>query len=263
MLSECNKTDRNNIAPPFFPRQKHYLDTMNPDYDLHPLGDSALTLRWEQQIDPAIHQSVMSAYYGLRSPLCPYILDLIPAYASLTIVYDAARIRQNEHTPGLQWMTAYIRKKIKPQGAITFPPPRELQIPVCYDPLLGLDISEMAASRNAAISDIIAWHSQTIYTVYLTGFLPGFPYMGKVCAELETPRKQQPRLQVPAGSVGIAGAQTGIYPQASPGGWNIIGRTPLRMFDPANTDPCYCRPGDRVQFIPVTLDIFRQMQEEQ
>lgn len=236
---------------------------MNPDYVIHPLGDSAVILKWEQKINTAIHQEVMKTFHSLRSRPSPYILDLIPAYASLTIVYDAAQLRYDERIPGLQWMTAYIREKTKTQETITFPAPRELRIPVCYDPSLGPDITEMAASRNVAIADIIAWHSQTIYTVYLTGFLPGFPYMGEVCAALQTPRRQQPRLQVPAGSVGIAGVQTGIYPLASPGGWNIIGQTPLRIFDPANAEPCYCRPGDRVQFIPVTLEVFRQIQQEQ
>lgn len=236
---------------------------MNPDYVIHPLGDSAVILKWEQQIAMAIHQEVMKTYHCLHSASSTYILDLIPAYASLTIVYDAAQLRRYERTPGFQWMAAYIREKIKTQEAITFPAPRELQIPVCYDPSLGPDITEMAASRNVSIADIIAWHSQTIYTVYMTGFLPGFPYMGKVCTALETPRRQQPRLQVPAGSVGIAGAQTGIYTLPSPGGWNIIGQTPLRMFDAGNTDPCYCRPGDHVQFIPVTLEVFRQIQQEQ
>ncbi|WP_343744851.1 5-oxoprolinase subunit PxpB [Chitinophaga sp.] len=236
---------------------------MNPDYVIHPLGDSAVILKWQQQISMAIHQEVMKTYYSLRSGTSSYILDLIPAYASLTIVYDAAQLRRHERIPGLQWMTTYIRKQTTTQATVSFPAPRELHIPVCYDPSLGPDITEMAASRHVAIEDIITWHSQTIYTVYLTGFLPGFPYMGEVCPALATPRRQQPRLHVPAGSVGIAGVQTGIYPLDSPGGWNIIGQTPLRMFDAAKADPCHCRPGDRVQFIPVTLEVFRQIQQEQ
>lgn len=236
---------------------------MNAGYVIHPLGDSAVILKWEQVISLAIHQAVMKTYHCLRALSSPYVLDLIPAYASLTIVYDAAQIRNNERIPGLQWMTAYIEKSIKTQSPLPVAAPRELHIPVCYDPSLGPDITAMAASRNMAVDDIIALHSETIYTVYLTGFLPGFPYMGKVCPALETPRRQQPRLQVPAGSVGIAGAQTGIYPLASPGGWNIIGQTPLRMFDAANADPCYCHPGDRVKFVPITLETFRQIQQEQ
>nr|WP_295866649.1 5-oxoprolinase subunit PxpB [uncultured Chitinophaga sp.] len=236
---------------------------MKPGYVIHPLGDSAAILKWQQEISMAVHEEVMKVYHGLRTSSSTYILDLVPAYASLTIVYDAAQIRNKERVPGLQWLKAYVATKIKTQEATTMPAPRELRIPVCYDPSLGPDITAMAASRKVSIADIIAWHSETVYTVYLTGFLPGFPYMGKVCAALETPRRQQPRLQVPAGSVGIAGAQTGIYPLASPGGWNIIGQTPLRMFDAANADPCYCHPGDRVQFVPVTLEVFRQIQQEQ
>ncbi|WP_160717469.1 5-oxoprolinase subunit PxpB [Chitinophaga solisilvae] len=236
---------------------------MNPEYVINPLGDSAIIVTWEQRIDPAVHAEVMKTYYHLRSLTSPYITDLIPAYASLTIVFNTAQLRYSGHKPAMQWMMAWVREQVKHPENRDIPAPRELHIPACYDPSLAPDITEMAASRQVAINDIIAWHTQTVYTVYLTGFLPGFPYMGKVCAALETPRRKQPRLQVPAGSIGIAGAQTGIYPITSPGGWNIIGQTPLRMFSTTAEEPCYCRPGDKVRFIPVTLEVFRQIQQEQ
>jgi len=119
----------------------------------------------------------------------------------------------------------------------------------------------MAQQKGISETDLITLHTAQTYTVYMLGFLPGFPYMGKVDDQLASPRLKQPRTQVAAGSVGIAGEQTGIYPLSSPGGWNIIGQTPIRLFDPAAKDPCYCRPGDQVQFVPVTLETFYQMQQ--
>jgi inhibitor of KinA len=117
----------------------------------------------------------------------------------------------------------------------------------------------MSTQKGITIEEIITLHTAQIYTVYMLGFLPGFPYMGKVDDRLATPRQKKPRLEIAAGSVGIAGAQTGIYPLSSPGGWNIIGQTPIRMFDPTAINPCYCNPGDQVRFIPISLREFHKM----
>lgn len=233
---------------------------MNNQYRIHPLGDRAIIIEWEQQIDPAIHYQVMKAFRFLQSQKLAYILDLIPAYASLAIVYDTILIRRQTRRAPAAWLTGLINGLLQQAADIETPAARTLEIPVCYDPSLGPDINTMAQQKEISIEQIVELHTQQRYTVYMLGFLPGFPYMGKVPAPLVTPRLKQPRLKVPAGSVGIAGEQTGIYPLASPGGWNIIGQTPLRLFDAASEDPCYCRPGDQVQFVPVSLDAFHQMQ---
>jgi len=224
----------------------YLLEHMNRDYSIAPLGDHSVVIEWKQEIDPAIHQRVMSVFYHLQSLQLPYILDLIPAYASLTIIYSSAEI------PPVEKLISEVTTNV----SIT---PRLLKIPVCYDPSLGLDIEAMAVQKGLSVDLIIALHTQQIYTVYMLGFLPGFPYMGKVDDRLATPRLKKPRLKVPAGSVGIAGSQTGIYSMTSPGGWNIIGQTPVRMFNPDNDMPCFCNPGDQIQFVPVSLDDFHKM----
>ena len=224
---------------------------MKMDYSITSMGDRSVIIEWEQQIDPAIHQRVMQAYHALQSP---YILDLVPAYASLTVVYDAVMMRRAGKN-----IRAVIKEALSKDMAALQDSSRLLEIPVCYHPSLGSDIEAMATQKRLTIDEIIALHTATVYTVYMLGFLPGFPYMGKVDDRLATPRLKQPRLKVPAGSVGIAGAQTGIYSLASPGGWNIIGQTPLRLFDAEREEPCYCRPGDRVRFVPVTLEEFSEI----
>ncbi len=232
---------------------------MNNQYSITPLGDSAIIIEWEQQIDPAVNAQVMQAYHRLLALSLPYITDLVPAYASLSVLYDPLFIRRQVKRPARTWITAEVTKALQQSTAIATEPARTLEIPVCYHPSLGLDITEMARQKDISVQEIIALHTSQTYTVYMLGFLPGFPYLGKVDARLATPRLKQPRTQVPAGSVGIAGEQTGIYPMACPGGWNLIGQTPLRMFDPAQKEPSYCRPGDQVQFKAITLDTFNDM----
>ena len=224
----------------------YLLQHMDRDYSIAPLGDHSVIIEWKQEIDPAIHRRVMSVFYYLQSLHLPYVLDLIPAYASLTIIY----------APGMVFPIEDVVAAATTHETIT---PRLLEIPVCYHPSLGLDIETMAAQKDLSVDFIIELHTQQIYTVYMLGFLPGFPYMGKVDDRLATPRLKKPRLKVPGGSVGIAGSQTGIYSMTSPGGWNIIGQTPVRMFNPDKDIPCFCSPGDQVQFVPVSLNEFHKM----
>ncbi|GAA0538690.1 5-oxoprolinase subunit PxpB [Chitinophaga japonensis] len=233
----------------------------NTTFSIAPLGDSAIMIEWEQRISPIIHAQVMQAFHHLQSLQQPYITDLIPAYASLAVCYDAAQIRQAVKRPARAWITSFITQALQEAGASTAAalPGRSLEIPVCYHPSLAPDLATMAQQKGLSEEAMVALHTATTYTVYMLGFLPGFPYMGTVDAQLVTPRLKQPRTQVPAGSVGIAGEQTGIYPLPSPGGWNIIGRTPLRMFDANRADPCYCRPGDQVRFVPVSLEAFTKL----
>ena len=230
-------------------------------FSITPLGDSAVMIEWEQRIDPAIHEQVMKAFHYLKSLQLSYITDLIPAYASLAILYDAAGIRQSIKRPARAWISAFITKALQQMTDTATAEGRSLEIPVCYHPSLAPDLTSMAQQKGLSEEEIIALHTANTYTVYMLGFLPGFPYMGKVDAQLATPRHKQPRIHVPAGSVGIAGEQTGIYPLSSPGGWNIIGQTPIRLFDATREEPCYCRPGDQVKFVPVTIDTFHQMQQ--
>jgi inhibitor of KinA len=137
---------------------------------------------------------------------------------------------------------------------------RTLKIPVCYEAAFAPDLAELATEKNLTTDEVIRLHTNTVYRVYMIGFLPGFPYMGKVDGRMATPRRSSPRTSIPAGSVGIAGEQTGIYPLSSPGGWNIIGRTPIRLFDKDRPEPVLLQPGDAVQFYSITEDEFNDQQ---
>lgn len=231
---------------------------MNTDYTINPLGDHSLIIEWSQEISAAVHDKVMNVYNHLLTMQLPYILDIIPAYASLTIVYDILLVRREQNNNAFTTIKSLIAPALTAPLVHREQPKRLLEIPVCYDPSLGLDLATMAAQKGISEADIIDLHTSQTYTVYMLGFLPGFPYMGKVDDRLATPRQKKPRLNISAGSVGIAGGQTGIYPLASPGGWNIIGRTPVKMFDPALDSPCYCHPGDEVKFIPISLREFHK-----
>ena len=139
---------------------------------------------------------------------------------------------------------------------------QHIEIPICYDPSLAPDLFKLAEERKLAPEIVVHLHSGKPYRVYMIGFLPGFAYMGKVDERITMPRKNNPSIEVPAGSVGIAGEQTGIYPVNSPGGWNIIGQTPMRLFDARNNDPVLLKAGDEVQFVPITLQQFHDLKSK-
>lgn len=229
------------------------------DYNILQQGENALLINWPQRIDPEVNQLVMAAFRRIHGLQLRYVRDLIPAYASLTIVYDTMYIFRNYDSNVTGWISARIHEVLRAPGNDAITAKRSIDIPVCYDPSLGLDILALAAQKQLSLEELVALHTGRTYIVYMLGFLPGFPYMGTVDPRLVAPRLSKPRQLVPAGSVGIAGEQTGVYPLDSPGGWNIIGQTPVRMFDAENGPASYCQPGDEVTFVPISLDEFSKM----
>lgn len=224
----------------------------------YPLGDHAITLEWPQEISPAVHGAVMQAYQALKERKLYGVRDIIPAYASLTLVYDIHQVCTHYQTTQAY---SFLEQEIQflkqlPDNGLSMPPGKYREIPVCYHPSLAWDLSSVAIAKKTSVEEIIRLHTGTVYQVYMLGFLPGFAYMGTLTEALCMPRKETARLQVPAGSVGIAGKQTGIYPSDSPGGWNIIGQTPVSLLDISKEEPSLLQPGDQVQFIPVSLDEF-------
>lgn len=226
-----------------------------------PLGDSAITITLGETIEEEINLKVHSLYRSiLRQKICG-VKDIIPAYASLTIVYDVMKVRAASNVSAYNHMYEVIQKSLHEPVETEQQPSKTFHIPVCYDVFLGYDLKEMSDHKNISIEEIVELHSSQTYRVYMVGFLPGFAYMGKVDDRIATPRKSTPRENVLAGSVGIAGNQTGIYPFNSPGGWNIIGQTPERLFYPELADPCLFHPGDSVEFIPITLQEFNKLKQ--
>ena len=191
------------------------------------------------------------------------MIESVPAYASLAVFYDTLTIKQQQtnFTTAFEFIQQCILQLI---SKIDNQPDDKtntiIRIPVYYN---GADLNEVASLRGLSVEELIQIHTAVTYRVYMTGFLPGFAYMGTVDERIVTPRKEQPRLYVPAGSVGIAGGQTGIYPSDSPGGWQLIGNTPLQIFDKNKKDPCLLKAGNQVQFVSITKTEFEKINEYQ
>jgi inhibitor of KinA len=180
------------------------------------------------------------------------ILNVHPAYTSVLITFDP-RITE------LPELERFVRQLVKRCGSVRLPPSRMVEIAVCYDGEFGPDLGTVARHHHMSWADVIRIHSSATYVVHFLGFSPGFPYMGGLPEEIATPRHSTPRLSVAGGSVAIAGNQAGIYPVASPGGWHVIGRTPLRLFDLTLDPPALLALGDEVRFVPIPRAEFETM----
>ncbi|MEI6948208.1 5-oxoprolinase subunit PxpB [Paraflavisolibacter sp. H34] len=233
-----------------------------PSFRIQPLGDAALLVHFGDAIDGELNEAVLALFHRIRALDLPGLLDVVPAYGSLAVYYDVYTVRQ--FSPG--GVTAYetvaghilqmhAEPAVAADGAI-----RKLTVPVCYSLKFAPDLALVAGQKGITPQEVVRLHTARIYRVYMIGFLPGFAYMGEVDERIAVPRHAQPRRQVDAGCVGIAGRQTGIYPLASPGGWQIVGRTPLKLFDPAREVPSLFRPGDEVQFYSIEEDEFENYQ---
>lgn len=222
----------------------------------HKYGDQALLINFEQKIDPMINKQVIALKNVIEEASIPGITFFLPAYCSLTIGFDPTKLDVQSLTDRVKILSKKsATEKNNTNG-------RYLRIPVCYDEGFALDLAELSLQLSLSKEAIVETHVNTIYRVYMLGFLPGFVYMGKVANRLTCKRKQNPRVRVPAQSVGIAGFQTGIYPSEAPGGWQILGKTPISIFDPKRDSPFLFQAGDQVQFYAITVDEFHQLEEK-
>ena len=221
--------------------------------EIRPLGDQAYLIRFGAEIAPELHARVRAALAALDADRPAWVVDLVPAYASLLVVVNPLAAEPDEITDRLG------RAVAAPPGEPS--PPRRLVVPVRYDPEVAPDLEVVAREKGLTVDELIALHGAREVLVYMLGFRPGFPYMGTTDERLAVERLATPRLAVPAGSVALAGRQTGIYPVVSPGGWRIIGRTPWRLFDPARAEPFRLLPGDLVRFEAIDGRRFRELEE--
>jgi inhibitor of KinA len=230
---------------------------MDFNYSIFSLGDSAITIDFGNRIDEAINDEVIRRFHQFEDDPLPGTLDIIPAYSSLTICYDVHNLSKmvSEEQTVSDWITKEVVKKLKQDPVIKTHDQKLVRIPVCYEPVFAPDLSVFSEQKNLERAELIRIHTSGIYRIYMLGFIPGFAYMGEVDDRIAIPRKPQP-VKVVAGSVGIAGKQTGIYPMDSPGGWQIIGRTPLKLFDADRETPVLLRVGDRVQFYAINEEEF-------
>jgi inhibitor of KinA len=225
-------------------------------YKISSLGDSALLVDFGNCIDEEINKYIihLAAEININKPTG--VIEAVPAYSSLAVFYNVIQLKKsNDQISAFENAKQFIENQISSLPPINSQSSTLIRIPVCYEHGCGMDMERVSKISGLTIHDVIDLHTSKPYRVYMIGFLPGFAYMGEVDNRINIPRKSNVST-VPAGSVGIAGKQTGIYPLNSPGGWNIIGRTPIRMFLPENNPPVHVKAGDTVQFYPISYDEF-------
>ena len=215
------------------------------------MGDRGLLLEFGDEISQEINEKVRRVVLSIQSEAIPGILETVPTYRSLLVLYNPLIISITDLKKSLESIEEGLQES-------PFPEPKLTRIPVVYGGKFGPDLESVAGYHHSAPDEIIRLHCSRAYLIYLIGFMPGFPYMGELPEGLMTPRLKTPRLSVPAGSVAIAQNQSGIYPMDSPGGWQLLGRTPVRMFDPGKDPPAYLRMGDRVRFYPISEKEFEE-----
>lgn len=208
-------------------------------------GETGLVVEFANRIDPAINDQVHALSCAIEDDPIVGVIETVPTYRSLLVVYDPLLV-------GFEELVEQVAGRVRKSRETTARRPgRVVSVPTLYGGENGPDIEFVAEHNGISVAEVIAIHSSAEYIVYMIGFTPGFPYLGGMSARIAASRLDTPRIRIPAGSVGIAGAQTGIYPVDSPGGWRLIGRTLLRLYDPNSDDPVLLRPGDRVRFAPI------------
>lgn len=207
-------------------------------------GDTSLTAEFGNEISEAINAKIRAFNIALQNSKIPGIVETVPTYRSLMIHYDPGVILYSALVKRLQGLMGQLDQ-------IQIPPSDVLEIPVLYGGEEGPDLEFVAQHAGKTPEEVIQIHTSTEYLIYMLGFTPGFTYLGGMSEEIATPRLKTPRVKIPAGSVGIAGAQTGVYPIDSPGGWQLIGRTPVRMYDPDRAEPILPQAGQYIKFYPI------------
>ena len=216
-----------------------------------PAGDAALLVEFQQVIDPRINARALALGERLRRRCGAAVRDAVVGYSTLTVYFDPLVVDG-------AWLEAEVREAAAGMDDVPSAGGAVVNVPVCYGGACGPDLGGVAAFGGCTPEQVMALHAETPYRVYMLGFVPGFAYMASVNQRIAAPRRATPRAAVPAGSVAIAGPQTGVYPAATPGGWNIIGRTPLKPYDPARRRPFLFQAGDTVKFLSISHEEYER-----
>ena len=220
------------------------------------VGDKALLIEFENRIAKEINNEVRKMYLAINNKEIYGVEELIPAYCSILLIYSPLKITKNKLVEELDDLKNNLKEK-------EIKKPDIIEIPTAYGGEYGPDLEFVAEYNDLSIEEVIEIHSERKYLVYMLGFTPGFPYLGGMSEKIATPRLKEPREKIKKGSVGIAGSQTGIYPIASPGGWRLIGRTPIELFDPFRESPFLVKAGDYIKFKEISKKEFKKIKNEE
>lgn len=223
---------------------------MKPNFKA--MGDSAILVEFEKVITPTVNAQVTEFAQLIKQKKIEGIIDMIPAFCTLLVNYDPRIVTYEALLTKLKAL-ATVEMQVQKTTSKVF------EIPVLYGGEDGPDLAHIAKHASLSEEEVIAIHSSTDYLIYMLGFMPGFPYLGGLDPKIHTPRLDHPRLKIPSGSVGIGGEQTGIYPLESPGGWQLLGRTPVKTYDPNRKDPILFGAGDYIRFVPITKEAYDEM----
>lgn len=207
-------------------------------------GDTSVSVEFGDEISEEINHKIRAFSFALATSPIPGVVEIVPTYRSLMIHYDPGTVLYDD----LVWQ---LKDLLSGLDQVRLPPSHVIEIPVMYGGVEGPDLEFVAAHCGLSSDEVVRIHTSADYLIYMLGFTPGFPYLGGMDERIAAPRLKQPRVKIPAGSVGIAGSQTGVYPIDSPGGWQLIGRTPLQLYEPGRTNPVLCRAGDYIRFRPI------------
>jgi len=210
-----------------------------------PAGDSAVIVEFEERVDPSVNARAIALADSIAARRLEGVRDVVPTYRSVTVYFDPLRVDYGT-------LLAHLESESDRAGVAGARSAARVQIPVCYGGEDGPDLPEVAAFARISEDEVVRLHTSVTYRVFMLGFVAGFAYLGPVDARIAMPRHATPRVRVPRGSVGIAGEQTGVYPADTPGGWRLIGRTPVLAFDPDRAEPFLMKAGDSVQFHPIS-----------
>ncbi len=227
-----------------------------------PFGETSILIEWPNRIDPEIIQDIASFEKMVSKQ--QKVIETIIAYNSLTVRYQYRYNYSQDyrHRNDFQKSIKELKELYAMERIQAGVKQRVWQVPVCYDLQFGIDLKEIASKKELSVEEVIALHTQTKYLIYFLGFQPGFLYLGGLPSKIHMPRRANPRLRVDKGSVAIGGEQTGVYPQDSSGGWNLIGKSPIDFFDISKSKPCFAKAGEFVQFEPVDINAFERISEE-
>lgn len=223
------------------------------EFTFSPLSEQALVIETGTIINKESEQAVRKLSSLLEKQAPDWLIEFIPAFTTVTVFYDPCRLKQAEVEQELRLLIAQLDE-------VEAPTPRQIEIPVCYGGDFGPDLSFVAEHNGLTEAEVVKIHTSGIYSVHMIGFAPGFPFIGGMSEKIAAPRRKSPRLRIPERTVGIAGMQTGVYPIETPGGWQLIGRTPLRLFVPEQDIPSLLRAGDEIRFTQIDEAEYREQE---